>query len=124
MMGDTEDETNRLVSKFLGNMPSRELVNQLKSTKRDEVLTRLASLLDTAFKNGVKRTSKTQVQQRWFTICAYVAQVMARLVRDLEYEKLRADVDDLKRRVLEQDVSTPRRTRYTLRYGKGRPTAD
>jgi hypothetical protein len=114
---NTEDASHQLIEKFLGDAPSREFVDKVKAAKRDEVLTRLAALLNTAFEKGMKSNSKAQVQQRWITICGYTAQVMARLVRDLEYEKLRADVDDLKKRVLNRDVVSPRRSRYTSRHG-------
>lgn len=115
MTENVEDEMKRLVSSFLGPAQSQEFVAHLKSAKREEVLTRLASLLDASFKKGLTPHKKIQEQQRWFTISGYIAQVMARLVRDLEYEKLRADVEDLKKRVSAKDVSTPRRARYRLR---------
>ena len=124
MTENTEDETGQLVSKYLGDALPSEFVRKLKSAKREEVLSRLASLLNTAFEKGVKPNSKAQVQQRWFTICGYIAQVMARLVRDLEYEKLRADVDDLKRRVLGKDVVSPGRSRDTPGHGPDRSTTD
>ncbi len=110
MTENPPNEIDKLVSSFLGKAQSPELVEHLRSAKREEVLTRLASLLDASFKKGSQPHMKAQVQQRWFTICGYIAQVMARLVRDLEYEKLRADIDDLKKRVAARDVHTPRRS--------------
>ena len=102
-----EDEVNNLVEKFLGKAPTIATTDLIKSVHRDEVLKRLASILDAAFKKTVVPRQSIQTQQRWFTICGYLAQVMARLVRDLEYEKLRADMDDLKRKFAARYVKPP-----------------
>ncbi len=110
MTDNPPSEIDELVSSFLGKARSPELVEHLRSAKRDEVLTRLASLFEASFKKGSQPHMKAQVQQRWFTICGYLAQVMARLVRDLEYEKLRADIDYLNEKVADRDVHTPRRS--------------
>ncbi len=101
-------DVDKLVTKFLGKAPSPEITEEIKSVHREEVLHRLSSILDAAFKQTVRPRQRVTSQQRWFTICGYIAQVTARLVRDLEYEKLRADMDDLKRRVAARNVNTPR----------------
>ena len=108
MSESTEAEVNNLVEKFLGRAPPPATTELIKSVHRDEVLSRLASILDAAFKKTVEQKRNIQAQQRWFTICGYLAQVMARLVRDLEYEKLRADMDDLKRKFAARYVKSPR----------------
>ena len=108
MSESTEAEVNSLVEKFLGTAPPTATTDQIKSVHRDEVLKRLASILDAAFKKTVEQKRNIKAQQRWFTICGYLAQVMARLVRDLEYEKLRADMDDLKRKFAARYVKSPR----------------
>ena len=115
MTEDPEDTINELLVNFAGEPRLPELVDQVKSTNRQEVLERLGSLLNLSFDRGNRPRTKAQVQQRWFTICAYIAQVMARVVRDLEYEKLRADVEDLKKKVLSRDVHTTRRVRFSHR---------
>ncbi len=123
MTENPPDEINELVSSFLGSAKSPEIVEHLRSAKREEVLTHLATLLDASFKKSNQPHTKAQVQQRWFTICGYIAQVMARLVRDLEYEKLRADIEDLKKRFAARNVHTPRRTRVTPWRGLPKTTS-
>lgn len=110
MTEKTQDDVDKLVTMFLGKPPSPEVTEGIRSLHREEVLSRLGAILDAAFKKTVQHRQRIQAQQRWFTICAYIAQVMARLVRDLEYEKLRAEMDDLKRRVAARYVNTSRGT--------------
>ncbi len=104
MTENPEDQIDRLVSTFLGKAARPEITEQVRSAHREEVLITLASILDVAFKKAVQPRTKMQVQQRWFTICAYIAQVIARFVRDLEYEKLRAEMDELKEKFAARDV--------------------
>ena len=89
------------------------LITQLKSSKRDEFLGKLSSLVAIAYREGRRTSKEVRERQRWFTICGYLAQVAARVVTDLEYERLRADVDEMKRRIQETYVIRPRRTTYS-----------
>lgn len=111
MKRNSKPDLNRELSKFVQKAKSGQLIDQLKSAKREEVLARLASLLKLAFQRGIESRRRNQeLQQRWFRVCAYLAQVMARVVRDLEYEKLRTEVDDLKKQVFGKDVDSSRNT--------------
>lgn len=109
-----------VIAKMLNEVKPKNLIDQLKFEKRDEILSRLASLLGMAYQKGFDSKSPPQVQQRWFTVCGYLAQVMARVVRDLEYEKLRADVEGLKKQVSGEIVPSTRRTRHFPRRGIGK----
>ncbi len=104
------------VAKALKEVNFNQFIEQLKSSKREEIITKTVALLNEAFQRGLKTKSNPKLQQRWFTICGYLTQVIARVVRDLEYEKLRQEVDELKRQVLDRNVSTPRRTRHPFRH--------
>ena len=55
--------------------------------------------MEQSLERSLSKKLDVRQQQKWFTITAYVAQVMARVVRDLEFEKLRAEVDELKRQM-------------------------
>ncbi len=104
------------VAKALRETNFNQFIEQLKSSKREEVITKTVTLLNEAFQRGLQSKKNPKLQQRWFTICGYLTQVIARVVRDLEYEKLRQEVDELKRQVFDRNVSTPRRTRYSFRH--------
>ncbi len=104
------------VAKALKEANFNQFIEQLKSSKREEIITKTVALLNEAFQRGLKTKNNPKLQQRWFTICGYLTQVIARVVRDLEYEKLRQEVDELKKQVFDRNVSTPRRTRHTLRH--------
>lgn len=114
-MSDASKQTEKTISELLRDTGLK--VAELKSNSRRQILDNLVSLLDLAYKKGsnVKSTSKTQ--QRWFTIFAYLAQVSTRIVRDLEYENLRSELDELKKQVLPNDVRRLRRTILAPRHG-------
>ena len=116
MSGNNKNDSGRPFSE----VPEKEalsLIAQLKSSKRDEFLAKLTSLLALAFQEGSRNKRNEKIRQRWFTICGYLAQVAARVVTDLEYEKLRAEVEEMKRRIQDPNVIRPRRTTYSARAG-------
>lgn len=114
MKQSSKPDLNEELSKFLQDAKSGQLIDQLKSAKREEVLTRLASLLKLAFQRGIEVKSRNQaLQQRWFRTCGYLAQVIARVVRDLEYERLRSEVEELKKEVFGQNVESSGRTGHS-----------
>ena len=74
-------------------------ISMLKESKRGRVLEGLSALLDQALERSLSKKLDVRQQQRWFTTTAYLAQVTARIVRDLDFEKLRFEVDELKRQM-------------------------
>ena len=105
--GSNPEKVKREIS--IEESDSTHIVRRLKASGRQELLTKLGTLFDIAFE-GIKKVKKKdpRLQQKWVTTCGYLAQVTARIVTDLEYEKLRADVDELEEKVLENNVSRQR----------------
>lgn len=94
-------------------------VAEVKAEARRKILDNIVSLLDLAYKKG-HRIKQTKEQQRWFTIFGYLAQVSTRIVRDLEYEALRSELDALKKQVLNRDGVRLRRAILASRDGAPR----
>ncbi len=113
-MPDQEAEAKRVLSEFMKEPRPVQLIDSVKGASRDEVLKKLGSLIKVAFRRGLHSKDDPKVQQRWFTICGYLAQVIARVVRDLEYEKLRADLEEVKMQVLDRTVTSHRRSRVSV----------
>src|SRR5438552_2949863 len=59
---------------------------------------------------GYFENETLKMQQKWFSISASLAQTLARLVSDLEYENLRLEYEELKKQVLEGNVPSQRIT--------------
>ena len=107
-MSDDSKQSEKVVSELLGD-PGKKVAD-LKFSARRQILDNLVSLLDQAYQKSRTNKTRTRVQQRWFTIFGYLAQVSTRIVRDLEYENLRSELDELKRQVLTNDVTSLRGT--------------
>src|SRR5712692_56557 len=105
-MSDESKESEKIVSELLRD-PGQK-VAELKSSARRQILNNLVSLLDQAYRKSGTNKTQSKVQQKWFTIFGYLAQVSTRIVRDLEYENLRSELDELKRQVLTNDVTSLR----------------
>jgi hypothetical protein len=90
-------------------------VTQEKITAREEFIKKLTTLLSMAFGKCAMNPGRAGLrgQQKWFTVAASLAQTLARLVSDLEYEKMRLDVDALKKRVLEANVRNNKRIAFS-----------
>jgi hypothetical protein len=117
-MSDDLKQTEKIVSELLP-YPGQK-VAELKSSARRHILDNLVSLLDQAYrKSRTKKKTDSREQQKWFTIFGYLAQVSTRIVRDLEYENLRSELDELKRQVLTKDVTSLRGAVITSRHGTG-----
>jgi len=114
-MSDNSKQSEKIISELLPD-PGRK-VNEIKSAARRQILDTLISLLDIAYRRSGLTKNTSRVQQRWFTIFGYLAQVSTRIVRDLEYEQLRSELDELKKKVLANDVTRLRRTILAPRYG-------
>jgi len=114
-MSDESKQSEKTVSELLRD-PGQKVV-ELKSSARRQILNNLVSLLDQAYQKSGENQSKSRAQQKWFTIFGYLAQVSTRIVRDLEYENLRSELDELKRQVLPNDVTTLRGAVPSQRHG-------
>ncbi len=106
-MSDDSKVSEKIVSEMLHD-PSKKIA-ELKSSARREILDNLVSLLEHAYRRSrSKQKTDSKEKQKWFTIFGYLAQVSTRIVRDLEYENLRSELDELKRQVLTDDVRSLR----------------
>jgi len=114
-MSDDSKQSEEIVSETLPD-PGKK-VAEIKSSARRQILGNLITLLDQAYEKSGTNKTKSRVQQKWFTIFGYLAQVSTRIVRDLEYENLRSELDELKKQVLTNDVTTLRRTVATQGHG-------
>jgi hypothetical protein len=81
-------------------------IPRVKSARRESILARLSTLMEQACKKGLSKKLAPREEQKWFTTAAYIAQVMGRIVRDLDYEGLRNEMDDLKERLEAYNVPT------------------
>jgi hypothetical protein len=116
-MSDESKQPEKIVTELLRD-PSQK-VAELKSSARRQILNNLVSLLDQAYQKSGENQSRSRAQQKWFTIFGYLAQVSTRIVRDLEYENLRSELDELKRQVLTNDGTSLRGTVIAPRHGTG-----
>ena len=108
-MSDDSKQSEKIISELVRD-PGQKIA-ELKSSARRQILDNLVSLLDQAYrKSRAKKKTDSREKQKWFTIFGYLAQVSTRIVRDLEYENLRSELDELKKQVLTDDVTSLRRT--------------
>ena len=101
-MTEHEDETTDIEPEQSANLDLESQpidIPKVKASKRESVLASLSILMEQAFEKGLSKKLDVRQQQKWFTIAAYLAQVMGRLVRDLDYESLRSEMDELKKRL-------------------------
>ena len=117
-MSNASRESEKILSELIRDPGIK--ATALKAAARREILDTLISLLDMAYKKGTMRRGSSAARQRWVTIFGYLAQVSNRMVRDLEYESLRSELDELKKKVLTKDVIRLRRTIYAPRNGARR----
>ena len=89
---------------------SSDQITQEKIATREQLIEKLYGLFSEASERGSKPTGKPglRAKQKWFGICATLAQTLARLLSDLEYEKMRLEVDELKKMVLQTNVANQR----------------
>ena len=111
-MSDTKDTNFPDIAKDIANDTKSDEIVRLKSLKREEMLERLNSLIILAFQKASSKKIPPRNQQKWVTICGYLAQVAARIVTDLQYEKLRSDIDRLTEQVLDPSARQGRAIRH------------
>ncbi len=111
-MTETKDITFPDTANDIANDTKSDEVVRLKSLKREEMLEKLTSLMVLAFQKASSNKLPPRNQQKWVTICGYLAQVAARIVTDLQYEKLRSDIDQLDEQVLDASARQGRALRH------------
>jgi hypothetical protein len=110
-MSENKDITFPDLAKDAPNDSKSHEVIRLKFSKREEMLDKLTSLMTLAFEKASSTNIQSRHRQKWITICGYLAQVAARIVTDLQYEKLRSDIDLLVEQVLDANVRQRRAVR-------------
>jgi len=106
------DDTEVRVAATVKEAKNQDQITREKVSTREEVIAKLTTLLTISFKRGTGTPNRggLKVQQKWFSISASLAQTLARLVSDLEYENLRLEYEELKKQVLEGNVPSQRIT--------------
>ncbi len=108
---ETDDIEMRVAATFKETKNQDQITREKVST-REQVIAKLTALLAIAFERGTKNKYRggLKSQQKWFSISSSLAQTLARLVSDLEYENLRLEYEELKKQVLEGNVPSQRIT--------------
>ena len=107
MIHNEAENIENVIKETLKNANTQAGITQEKLSTRGQIIAKLVTLLTIAFERGTSKKVRggLRVQQKWFSISASLAQTLARLVSDLEYESLRMEYEELKKQVLEEDVS-------------------
>lgn len=107
-----DEDMKALISEILKSPKIQSQINQEKTSARERLIAGLTSLFAISVERAGRRQCKGghKVRQKWFSISSSLAHTIARLVTDLEYEKLRLDVDDMTKQVLEDNVPSQRLT--------------
>jgi len=113
------EDIERLVMEGLKEAKIQGQIIQEKFSTREQVIAKLTTLLAISFKRGINERSRggLKTQQKWFSISASLAQSLARLTSDLEYDNLRSDLEQLKKRVLQGNVHSQRDPLHQARPG-------
>jgi hypothetical protein len=108
MIHNEADNIEKSILETLKAANTQDQITKEKSSTREQVIAKLAALLAISFKRGTATRSRggLKAQQKWFSISASLAQTLARLVSDLEYENLRIEYEELKKMVLEGNVTS------------------
>ena len=108
---ETDDIEMRVAATFK-EAKNQDQITREKISTREQVIAKLTALLAIAFERGTNKKYRggLKMQQKWFSISASLAQTLARLVSDLEYENLRLEYEELKKQVLEGNVPSQRIT--------------
>jgi hypothetical protein len=108
MIHNEAEDIQRRIIEALEEANTQDQITQEKLSTREQAIAKLATLLTIAFKRGTGKMTRggLKAQQKWFSISASLAQTLARLVSDLEYESLRIEYEELKKQVLEGNVTS------------------
>ena len=117
------DERTELVEMTEPSRSSAQITQEKIST-REHLIEKLHTLFSYSFNKGTKPIGRggLAANQKWFAISASLAHTLARLLSDLEYEKMRLEVDDLKNMVLETSVPNQRIPFPQARHGLDQET--
>src|SRR5690348_5450241 len=112
MKENEADNVEMFVAATVNEAKSQAQITREKVSTREQVIAKLTALLAIAFERGTsdKYRGGLRMRQKWFSISASLAQTLARLVSDLEYENLRLEYEELKKQVLEGNVPSQRIT--------------
>src|SRR5881396_1289162 len=119
MTGSKDDDLMKLITEVLKRPKIQSQIIQEKASARERMIAGLTSLFAISVERAIMRQCKggTTVRQKWFSISSSLAHTLARLVTDLEYEKLRLDVDDLMKKMFEDNVPSQRITIHQSQNG-------
>ena len=119
MTDSKDDDLMKLITEVLKRPKIQSQIIQEKASARERIIAGLTSLFAISVERAIMRQCKggTTVRQKWFSISSSLAHTLARLVTDLEYEKLRLDIDAMKKRVFEDNVPSQRITIHQSQNG-------
>jgi len=120
MTDNQSNDIQALITETLSEANAQGQITQEKTSTREQIISKLTTLLAISFKKGTNEKSRggVKAQQKWIAISASLAQSLARLTSDLEYDNLRLDLEELKKRVLQGNVPSQRNTLHQARPGK------
>jgi hypothetical protein len=111
-----EAKLQALIEEILKAPKAQTEIVQEKAFAREQLIARLTALFaissERASKKARKRDGGVPARQRWFAISSSLAHTLARLVTDLQYEKIRLDVDEARKGMIEGHVPGPGRTEH------------
>jgi len=110
MIHNEAESVEKSIIETLKEAKTQDQITKEKASTREQVIAKLVALLTISFKKATGNMTKggLKAQQRWFSISASLAQTLARLVTDLEYENLGLEYEELKKLVLEGNVTSQR----------------
>jgi hypothetical protein len=119
MTDEQINDIEKRITEALNEAKFQGQITQEQIFTREHAITKLTTLLAVAFKKGTNEKGRggLKIQQKWFSIAASLAQSLARLTSDLEYDNLRSDLEQLKKRVLQGNVPGQRNTLHQARPG-------
>lgn len=110
MTKSSEDGLLTSIREILKVPKSQTQILDDKAYVREQLIARLTALFLLATERAEKRPRRggAAMRQKWFSISASLAQTLARLVTDLQYEKMRLDVDEARKGMVKGNVSSQR----------------
>ena len=91
-MDQANEDIGKITRSIAAVKNSINRFEQIKTSTRQEAIEKLSSLLTISYEKAVK-SKQAKIQQKWIAMCGYIGQVLGRIVTDLEYERLRSDVE-------------------------------
>ncbi len=104
-MDQANEDIGKITRSIAAVKNSINRFEQIKTSTRQEAIEKLSSLLTISYDKAAK-AKQAKIQQKWIAMCGYISQVLGRIVTDLEYERLRSDVEKFDEPVDENVTST------------------